>query len=109
MKTIMTKYHGPTNTRGSRISASDGDTTVSIPYPHELSGNAVHIAALRAFCEKLNWTGTLIGGYTKTGMVFIFQSVLGYAAPVVRVERVKIVSKGKMPVEGMRATLTKTK
>lgn len=43
MKAIETRYHGPTDTRGSRISAFDSDgNRVSIPYPYELSGEAVH-------------------------------------------------------------------
>lgn len=58
MKAIVTKYHGPTNTRGSRITASDEDgNRVSIPYPYELSGEDVHRKAAEALCEKMNWGG----------------------------------------------------
>jgi hypothetical protein len=75
MKAIFTKYHGPTNTRGSRISASDEDgNKVSIPYPHELSGEAVHRKAADALCAKMNWTGDLIGGSHRKGYVFVFQT-----------------------------------
>jgi hypothetical protein len=73
MKAITTKYHGATNTRGSRISASDMDgNRVSIPYPHDLSGEAVHRAAAEALCAKMGWTGELAGGATKDGYAFVF-------------------------------------
>lgn len=73
MKAITTKYRGPTNTRGSRIIASDEDgNRVSIPYPHELSGILVHAKAALALCEKMKWTGPLIGGSLKDGYAFVF-------------------------------------
>ncbi len=73
MKAIRTKYHGPTNTRGSRISASDEDgNRVSIPYPHELSGEDVHRKAADALCRKMGWEGVLIGGGLKDGYAFVF-------------------------------------
>jgi hypothetical protein len=73
MKAIRTKYHGPTDTRGSRISASDEDgNRVSIPYPHELSGEAAHRAAADALCRKMNWSGELIGGALKDGYAFVW-------------------------------------
>lgn len=73
MKAITTKYHGPTETRGARISARDMDgNRVFIPYPHELSGEAVHLEAARALCRKMHWTGDLAGGATKHGYVFVF-------------------------------------
>lgn len=73
MKAIFTKYHGPTNTRGSRISASDSDNNrVTISYPYELSGEAVHRKAAEALCSKMGWDGELIAGGTKSGYVFVF-------------------------------------
>jgi hypothetical protein len=73
MKAIITKYHGPTNNRGSHISAMDSDRNrVSIPYPHELSGEAAHHKAALALCAKMGWTGQLVGGATKRGYVFVF-------------------------------------
>ena len=75
MKAITTKYHGPTNTKGSRISADDGDgNRVTISYPYELSGEACHRKAADALCAKMGWTGTLAAGWTKTGYVFVFTS-----------------------------------
>jgi hypothetical protein len=75
MKAITTKFLGATNTRGSRISASDSDgNRVTISYPHELSGEAVHRKAAEALCQKMHWSGPLAGGAVKTGYVFVFVS-----------------------------------
>ena len=73
MKAIRTKYLGPTNTKGSRIRASDEDgNSITIGYPHELSGEAVHRAAAEALCAKMNWAGAMVAGSLKDGYVFVF-------------------------------------
>ena len=72
MKSIETRYIGPTNHRGARIKATDGDNSIITSYPYELSGEAVHAQAALALARKLNWKGTLIGGGTKKGYVFVF-------------------------------------
>jgi hypothetical protein len=73
MKAILTKYHGATNTRGARVSAADMDRNrVSIPYPHELSGEAVHVAAAQALCDKMNWPGKRVVGSLGVGFVHVF-------------------------------------
>ena len=73
MKAIMTKYKGPTDTRGSRIIASDCDgNRISIGYPYELSGEAVHRKAAEALRDKMGWTGELNGGAVKSGYCFVF-------------------------------------
>jgi hypothetical protein len=73
MKAIQTKYIGPTNFRGSRIKASDGDkNSITISYPHELSGEDVHRKAAEALRDKMGWTGNLTGGGLKNGYVFVF-------------------------------------
>jgi hypothetical protein len=73
MKAITTKYHGATDTRGSRLSATDSDgNRVSIPYPHEFSGEECHLQAAFALCRKMDWTGELYGGATKGGCVFVW-------------------------------------
>ena len=75
MKAIFTKYHGPTDFKGSRISASDEDgNRVVISYPYELSGEDVHRKAAEALCAKMNWPGKLVGGSYKRGYVFVFTS-----------------------------------
>lgn len=74
MKAIKTVYRGPTDTRGSRIIASDEDgNRVTIPYPYELGpGMDCHAKAAVALCRKMKWTGTLHGGSLKDCYVFVF-------------------------------------
>lgn len=52
MKAIETKYLPATNTRGSRIKATCERGSITISYPSDLSGDAVHIAARQKLIEK---------------------------------------------------------
>lgn len=52
MQAIQTKYLPYTNTRGSRIKASCERGSLTIPYPHELSGDEVHREAVRQLLER---------------------------------------------------------
>lgn len=77
MQAIITKYHGPTNTRGSRITAKCDAGSVTIPYPHELSGEACHRKAAEALRNKLEWNtefyGEMASGQLPSGeYVFVF-------------------------------------
>lgn len=73
MKAIETRLVGPTNYRGLRIVASDCDgNRVAVPYHGEQGEAEAHHAAATALCEKMNWTGPLVGGSTKAGMAFVF-------------------------------------
>lgn len=72
MIAITTKYHGPTNTRGSRISATANGHRVTIPYDYSLNTEALHAAAAVALCRKMQWRGELIAGGTASGYVFTF-------------------------------------
>jgi hypothetical protein len=63
MKAIRTRYRGPTNTKGSKIIASDADgNRVSISYPHQLNSDDAHELAAYRLMEKMGWTNELIGG-----------------------------------------------
>jgi hypothetical protein len=76
MKAIRTHYSGPTDTRGSRITADDGDgNRISISYPYELSGEAVHRKAAEALCEKMQWTKPerLVGGGYKNDYYWVWK------------------------------------
>lgn len=76
MRAIVTKYHGPTNTRGSRIIArAEGVKPLPIPYPHELSGEACHRAAAVALCIRQGWPTELASGGLpdQSGYVFCFR------------------------------------
>jgi hypothetical protein len=84
MQAITTKYFSATNSRGSRIKATCAAGSVTISYPHELSGQAVHRAAADALVAKLGWTsdnyGELIGGgLPNGGYVFVFNNDAGRA------------------------------
>lgn len=75
MKAIVTKYLPCTSTRGSRIKASaEGTKSVTIPYPHELSGQEVHRAAAIELCKRNGWSTELVGGGLpdQTGYAFCF-------------------------------------
>lgn len=75
MKAIRTTYHGPGNVRGARIIADDEDgNRVTISYPYELSGEAVHRKAAEALRDKMGWTGELVGGSLGKGYVWVFLS-----------------------------------
>lgn len=62
MQAIITKYLPCTNTRGSRIKASCQAGSITIDYPHELSGMAVHAKAAYALLAKMHWGYKLVGG-----------------------------------------------
>lgn len=80
MQAIVTRYHGPTNTRAARISARTAAGRCSIPYPHEAGGlGAAHRAAALALIAKLGWQehvvrfGLVQGGMPdQSGDVFVF-------------------------------------
>ena len=79
LQAIQTKYHGSTNTKGSRISATSASgIKVFIGYPHELSGVDCHAKAAEALARKLDWIGEdhsfaskFVAGGTYTGYVFV--------------------------------------
>ena len=73
MKAILTKYLPCTNTRGSRIKASDEcGNSITISYPHELNGGEdTHRAAADALMKKMNWAGRLVCGSLKNNYVFV--------------------------------------
>lgn len=74
MKAIQTKYHGPTERRGSRYSASDLDhNKVIISADDSLSSEENHDAAAIALCRKMGWTrhNLVRGGFAKTN-VYVF-------------------------------------
>jgi len=75
MKAIIAKYMPATNARGSRIKATaEGVKPLSIPYPHELSGEAVYKAAALELCKRQGWPESLAGGGLpdQSGYAFVF-------------------------------------
>lgn len=80
MQAITTKFLGATDSKGSRVKATTEAGSITIPYPHELSGQDVHAAAAMALVRKLGWTPE--NGYHKSwicggasfGFVFVYGS-----------------------------------
>ena len=75
MKAITTRFHGPTNFKGSRYSATDGDgNRVIVETDFALNSDKNHRRAAELLCAKMGWSGaeTLIEGWTKTGYVYVF-------------------------------------
>jgi hypothetical protein len=55
MQAIVTKCISPSDTKGSRIKATCDAGSITIPYPHALSGDAVHAKAAMALVHKMGW------------------------------------------------------
>lgn len=53
---IITKFLGPTNTKGARIKASCAGGSLTIPYPHELNTDDAHMFAALQLSDKLEWS-----------------------------------------------------
>lgn len=76
---ITTKFHGPTNHKGARISASCEAGRVYVPYDHALGSFENHQQAVFVLVSKLNWLGggrEWVGGALKIGYVFVDASSL---------------------------------
>ena len=73
MQTIITKYLGPTDTLGSRIAAtSTSGQRIVVSRDYSMNTAQNHAKAAIALCKQLDWVGTLQGGNTKTGTVWVF-------------------------------------
>lgn len=74
MQAILTKYHGPTNHRGARITArSASGLSATVPYAHELEPDQAHRKAADALCIKLGWHHEwLVAGSLMHGYAFVF-------------------------------------
>lgn len=54
MQAIQTKFLPATNTRGSRIKASCDRGSITIPWPHDFSGDECHREAVRKLIKRFN-------------------------------------------------------
>jgi len=74
-KSIVVRYLGATNFRGSRLVAeADGGNRITVDYDHGLNHNERYAAAAVALCDKMGWEGDLIqaGGVGNYCAVFVF-------------------------------------
>lgn len=74
MRTIETRYIGPTETKAARIKAIESGTKQSLYVSYHDYGRIedAYKDAARKLCAKFNWKGSLQGGHTKEGMVWTF-------------------------------------
>lgn len=59
---LVTKYFGPTNTRGSRIKVQASAGIKFYPWDYALGIEGNHTEAARKFAEHLGWDGSWVGG-----------------------------------------------
>lgn len=59
---IVTKYHGPTDLHGGRVSARADAGRVMVPWDHRLGIAENHIAAAQKLARKFGWNGNWYGG-----------------------------------------------
>jgi hypothetical protein len=59
---ILTKFHGPTEIRGARLTARSEAGSVYVAYDYGLSDTDNHIHAAKALCAKLGWTWCHVSG-----------------------------------------------
>lgn len=64
---ILTKYLGPTDHRGARITAKTHGGAITVPWDHSLNSEDNHTAAAKAYCAKTGWLDDdsllLVGGW----------------------------------------------
>jgi len=61
MKVIKVKYQGPTDTKGARLKASDGDNSLIMAVDYSLDGERLFSHAALAFIEKMGWNVEISG------------------------------------------------
>lgn len=67
MQAILTKFHGPTNVKGSRYSATCQAGRITLGADHTLNSEGNHIAVAQALAVKLRWDGKWHGGQLPSG------------------------------------------
>ena len=78
MQAIVTKYIGPTNSRGSRVKATCQAGSITVGWDDGLDQDDNHDAAAVALARKLGWTGPSYGKMARgalpsgAGNVYVF-------------------------------------
>ena len=69
---IQTKYHGPSNVRGARVSATCQAGRIIKSWDHSLNVSDNHDAAVSTLLAKLKWEGEWIGaGVASSGYCYV--------------------------------------
>lgn len=70
---IVTKWIGPTNTKGSRVKAKAAAGSLTVSWDHSKGVEENHTAAAKALASKLNWNGRWAAGGMPddTGNVYV--------------------------------------
>ena len=73
-KAILTHFIGPTDFKGSRYKADDGDgNTVTLSADYSLNISENHRKVAEALRDKMGWEGELLQGATRNGYAFVFK------------------------------------
>jgi hypothetical protein len=73
MIAILTKYLGPTDTKGSRYKAyTSNGQSITLDADHRKDYDLNHDAAAKALCQKMGWKGSLVRGGIETGFAYVF-------------------------------------
>lgn len=62
VQAIVTKYLGPTNSRGARIKATAAAGSQTVYYDHSLNIEANHARSAKQLAMKFGWTGSYYQG-----------------------------------------------
>jgi hypothetical protein len=74
-QTIVTKFLGPTNYRGSRVKATAAAGSVTVEWNHGLCIEANHRTAALALASRHGWSPNMVGGRMPppgSGYVFVY-------------------------------------
>lgn len=66
-QSIITKFHGPTNHNGSRVTARCQARRITIPWDHALNPPENHAKACEALVDLMEWGGDWVGGALPDG------------------------------------------
>lgn len=64
---IVTKYIGPTNSRGARVKATAQAGSVTVPWDYSLSVDDNHARTALRLADKFGWRGRWIAGALPDG------------------------------------------
>lgn len=91
---IETKFHGPTNSSGSRIVAKAWAGSKKVHYNHALNADQNHLQAAKALADKMDWRGLWIGGGGAKGSGYVFVNAMSNPASIANADTLAIGIEG---------------